>query len=91
MPEPLSLMPGPCTTESRCAPTTTVRSGSPPAVSARMFSVWRGSDIVDVTTCSVAVRHRGDERLADRAASPITGMVWPTLPSVPLSGAGVLL
>ena len=34
MPEPSSLMPGPAGTESRCAPTTTTWSGSPPRVSA---------------------------------------------------------
>ena len=33
-PEPLSLMPGPSSTLSRCAPTTIVRSGSPESVSA---------------------------------------------------------
>ena len=37
MPEPLSLMPGPASTESRCAPTTTVRSARPVGVSARRF------------------------------------------------------
>ena len=39
-PEPLSLMPGPSSTLSRCAPTTIVRSGSPASVSAvRLYCV----------------------------------------------------
>src|SRR4051794_2056740 len=38
-PEPLSLMPGPGPTLSRCAPTTTTLFGSPPRVSAITFSV----------------------------------------------------
>jgi hypothetical protein len=39
VPLPLSLMPGPATTESRWAPTTTTLSGSPVGESARMFVV----------------------------------------------------
>ena len=38
-PEPSSLMPGPSNTESRCPPTTTVRSARPPGVSAITFAV----------------------------------------------------
>ena len=51
MPEPLSLMPGPASTESRWAPTTTVRSARPVGVSARTLD-----DSVVMTRACTATR-----------------------------------
>ena len=66
-PDPLSLMPGPASTLSRCAPTTTTLPGSPFLVSARMLTVRRISDSVLVNTCSVIV---GPSRPWSTIASP---------------------
>jgi hypothetical protein len=55
LPLPLSLMPGPAITLSRCAPTTTTLLGSPFLVSASTFTVRRISDPVLVATCRVTV------------------------------------
>ena len=66
-PLPLSLMPGPASTLSRCAPTTTTLPGSPFLVSARMLTVRRISDSVLVNTCSVTV---GPPRPWSTIASP---------------------
>ena len=51
-PLPLSLMPGPSGTESRWAPTTTIRFGSPPGQSAMTFLVVRSSEkvLVEIET-----------------------------------------
>ena len=49
-PEPLSLMPGPSITESRCAPDTTTRSVRPVVGRAITFSDSRTSDTVLVVT-----------------------------------------
>ena len=49
-PEALSLIPGPSGTLSRCAPTTTVRSGPPVPVSARTLEASRSSETVCVLT-----------------------------------------
>jgi hypothetical protein len=50
-PLPLSLMPGPSTTESRCAPTTSTLSASPLGVSAVTFHVFASrSNSVSVAT-----------------------------------------
>ena len=57
-PLPLSLMPGPSTTESRCAPTTTVRPLRPVGVSAITLYVGRVSltvEVVTLTTTSPAL------------------------------------
>ena len=65
MPEPLSLMPGPSTTESRCAPTTTVSSALPCLVSAIRFLVLASrSASVEVVMCSVTAA--GRELLVER-------------------------
>ena len=50
VPLPLSTMPGPDVTESRCAPATTTLSARPPGVSAITLLVWRISAMVDVNT-----------------------------------------
>ena len=47
-PEPLSLIPGPAGTESRCEPWTTTRFGSPPLLSASTLAACRISDVVSV-------------------------------------------
>jgi len=53
VPEPLSLMPGPSSTESRCAPTTVVRSGLPVGVSAIRLSWDTSSVVVDTLNVNV--------------------------------------
>jgi hypothetical protein len=87
VPEPSSLMPGPSVTESRCAPTTTVRSARPPDVSASRFDVWRVSDVVSVVMWTVTSRAAASvaSSLPISNEVPMIGMVNVGLPSVPVS------
>ena len=68
MPLPLSLMPGPSGTESRWAPTTTIRSARPPGVSASTLNVF-----VVFSVASTATRIRSPAVLA--RASPRANVV----------------
>jgi hypothetical protein len=60
-------MPGPASTESLCALTTTVRSGSPNGESAMTLFVVRVSEMVFVTMCHVTVC---PARIAFTASTP---------------------
>ncbi len=68
VPVPLSLMPGPSWTESRCAPTTTVRSSRPVGVSAITLNV----SVVSVVASTIT---RASTAPAPTSASPIAKLV----------------
>ena len=84
----MSLIPGPSGTESRWAPTTTVRSARPVGVSAMTFSVVVGVILVVVATWTMTLSRLEQvvELLADGEAGADHGDGEEAgFPSVPLS------
>ena len=92
MPLPLSLMPGPSTTESRWAPTTTTLSAFRPSASRRCtFEVVRVQvdlgRVVTTRTVTGPAWVCGVERRAVGEAEPDDRDGRPVLPSVPMSSS----
>ena len=83
-PEPLSLMPGPVGTESRCAPTITTLSGLPVVVWAITLRLRRSSIVVASTRVTEAPA-RPARASPSALLSPAVGRVPGTSPRVPWS------
>ena len=101
LPVPLSLMPGPSSTESRWEPTTITLS-EPVGVSVVTLNDWRGSLVAVTLTCtetSSPVASSAARSSPMLFSVPTTGMVmslvpwpsWELSPSVPLSWPSMLL
>ena len=88
-PEPLSLIPGPGSTESRWAPTTTVSLGSPALLSA--ITLADGVSTIDASTAMWTVTGPAPKSVCSSSPTandvPITGIVICGGSSVPASAS----
>jgi hypothetical protein len=91
LPLPLSLMPAPSWTLSRCAPAMTTLSGLPLRVSARTFHVVRVSAVKSTSTRTVApgvfARFTPTEN-CEKTAGMVRPVASPIMPTRPVSRPG---